>query len=229
MGTTITAAVLAALLATGATAPLAASDDDPTPPAKATLAELQQLGDEAIGRRLTALDAATKRVAAVQSLDDRHRATIDATVDATRDGLAALRVELAGDTDAASAREDYRRIFTDFRVYAVVLPQTFVAAGADRALAVTIPRLEDAADRLEQEVVAQGRDDLADEISELRAEISVGAEGVDTLAEQALAVTPAVYNTDPDAMRGIRISARTAFLSLRSALTDARALAHELR
>ena len=69
MSTTIVAAALAAILTAGA--PAAVTDGDPTPPARATLGEIQQQGDLAIEHRLTALDAAEGGTATV-SLDLRQ-------------------------------------------------------------------------------------------------------------------------------------------------------------
>ncbi|MCS0499792.1 hypothetical protein [Protaetiibacter mangrovi] len=227
MSTMIVAAALAAILTAGA--PAAVTDGDPTPPARATVGEIQQQGDLAIERRLTALDAAELRLGNAQSLDEGHRSSLEATITDTRSGLESLRSELDGAPDAASARDDYRSIFSDYRVYAVVLPQSYVVAGADRAEAVTIPRLQAAAEALEAAIDAQGRDDLADDLADLRSEIQKAQDDLDGLADRALAVAVDDFDADPAVMQDITLTARDAVLSLRSAVVDARTLADELR
>ena len=79
-----------------------------------------------------------ERTAALTKLNDRANAqvaaghittgqasAIQADVTSNQNGLAALKSKLDAETDATAAREDVRNIYTQFRIYAVVLPRDY--------------------------------------------------------------------------------------------------------
>ena len=191
------------------------------------LAVIQQRAERATENRIHAIDNALWRVERTTSLTDGHRATIVATLEADQAALEALQNEIAADTEAAEALADYQRIFTDYRVYAVALPQALYAAGADRLTETALPRLEEAYAALAER--AEGEPEAADELADMREAIDAATQAANGLADAALAVTPANYNEDATALAELRLDLRQATASARDALHSARAAVQELR
>ncbi len=85
-------------------------------------------GDKAIAARQNALSTLNSRVTE-QFTDKRVTASDNATltgdISTNESGLSALKTKLDADTDATTARADFRSIYTAFRIYAVVLPRDY--------------------------------------------------------------------------------------------------------
>ena len=184
-----------------------------------TLAALQQKGTTAIDTRLGDLRVAQDRVAAAAELTDADRAAIQATLEHDISGLTALRAKILADTDAKTAAADVQTIYTDYRVYAVVIPQSLIAAGADRLTSSAVPHLQSAHDRL----AARGADTT--QLATMQTAIDAASTDLDGLAAAALAVTPAAYNADHAIMPPLRARLDDASAQLRQAGAIARSLA----
>jgi hypothetical protein len=85
-------------------------------------------GDLRIDERTAALtklsDRANAQVAAGH-ITTGQASAIQADVTSNQSGLAALKSKLDTETDAAAARQDVRNIYTQFRIFAVVLPRDY--------------------------------------------------------------------------------------------------------
>lgn len=88
-----------------------------------TVPAVIQKGDEAIAKRLESLNKFNNRVMNVKYLPATEKATISADIQASISALNALKVKLDADTDLATAKNDYKSILEDNRIYSVVLPQ----------------------------------------------------------------------------------------------------------
>lgn len=227
LAATITTAALVAATASPALA--GTRDDDPGSGPKSTLAGIQKAGAAATDKRIDSLTVAIARVEGNDKLTDADRATILATLQADVDAMHRLAAEIAGDTTKADAAADYHDIFTDYRVYAVALPQALYAAGADALTGTAIPRLHAAYDKLADKVGSDPSDEqqeLLDQMAESIRDAEAGSAG---LAADSLAVTPADWNADHDVMVDIRRQLRDAVRDARDAAHAGRKLARELR
>ena len=85
-------------------------------------------GDQRIDERTAALtklnDKANFQVAAGH-ITSSQASAIQADVTSNQSGLATLKSKLDAETDADAARQDVRNIYTQFRIYAVVLPRDY--------------------------------------------------------------------------------------------------------
>jgi hypothetical protein len=227
LATTITTAALVGATAVPAFA--ANTDGDPTSGPNVTLAGIQTAGAKATDKRIDALTVAIARVEGNDKVTDTDRATILATLNADLDAMHRLADEIAGDTTKAEAAADYHDIFTDYRVYAVALPQALYAAGADALTGTAIPRLHTAYDRLADKVGGDPSDEQQRLLDEMAKDIQDAETASEGLAADALAVTPADWNADHDVMKEIRRQLRDAVRDARDAAHAGREIAQTLR
>ena len=200
-----------------------------------TLANVQAVGFCEIDRRLVTIDRLQALVREADVLTDAHASALTRILDHAETGLKALRREIAADTTVASATEDVRRIFTEYRIYALVTRQVALVRADDRVDAA-VNRLTRAADQLAAAIaraagngkdvtVAQGHlDAMIAAIAEARAEVAGDASAV-------LAQTPATWNsgTAKPILDAARASIAAARSDLRIALTEAQAVLAALR
>jgi len=224
-----TAMTSVALVAGTALPATAAVGDDPTSGPNVTLAAIQQAGAEATDKRIDSLTVALARVEANESLTDSHRATITSTLQADLDGMRMLAAQIAADTTKVSAAADYHRIFTDYRVYAVALPQALYAAGADRLTQTAIPRLQSAYERLVTRVGDAPTAEQQGLLDAMAAGIATATSGADGLAAASLAVTPGDWDADHDVMHDIHTRLSAAVDGARGAADAGRDLVETLR
>jgi len=85
-------------------------------------------GDQRIDERTAALtklnDKASEQVAAGH-ITSSQASAIQADVTSNQSGLTALKSKLDAETDATAARQDVKDIYTQFRIFAVVLPRDY--------------------------------------------------------------------------------------------------------
>jgi hypothetical protein len=228
MSIAITASILAGAIAlSGAPTPTAPTPTDLDP--NATLTQIQQLADRAIDNRTRALDGAIQKVDDNTYLTDAHQSTISATLQGDLDGLNDLAGQIDAATTAAKARALYHSIFTDYRVYAVVLPQSFYAAAADGLEDAALPKLEDGYTRLAAAVDKSGDSDLKAILAQMRASLDTATGLLNGLADEALAVSPSDFNADHTVLGDIRGTLRDATNAVRDARQDAREILDGLR
>jgi hypothetical protein len=217
------ATVAAALLVAGA-ASAPAMADGTTPSTHRTLAAIQSLAKTKTDARIGALGTAITKITAAKDITDSDRTTILATLNADIAGMNTVEAKIAADTDAASARIDYRTIFTTYRVYAVAIPQSRFAAAADRLTSTTIPRLTDAQSKLAADLA--GKDSskstpaLQADLADMTAQLTAASGSVTGIAAQSLAVTPAAFNADHTVLSSVRASVKAAIADVKKAASD---------
>lgn len=227
VATTLAGALVATTLAlTGASSASAATTEDAPVGPGSSLAAIQKAATIATDRRINALTTAITRAEGNKYLSDDHQAAVLATLQTDLDAMHSLAAEVAADTTAASALDDYRAIFTDYRVFAVAIPQSVYAAGADALTESALPRLNRAYDRLDAR-------DLTPELEALLAEMAQKIDEAEaasaSIASDALAVTPASYDADHTVMADIRIRLAAATTAARDAAQLGREIAEALR
>jgi hypothetical protein len=194
----------AALLSGGASAAGAAgaANSSATPP---TLPAVQAKAAAAITLRLNDLNAAVSRVNTAKHLAD-DAATLDGYLQRDLAPLQALGQKIAADTNVTTAQADAATIFTNFRVLALVLPATRLAASSDSVAHGSVPNLSaDSADA-QAHVTAANQAALAPLIANLNDEISAATGATSGLAATVLADTPAQWNSDHSLLSSARAS-----------------------
>ncbi len=194
-----------------------------------TVEKLQAVGFCEIDRRLTAIDRLQSLVSDSAVLTDGHQTALMRILDQSETGLKALRLEIAGDTTVASVTEDVRRIFSEYRIYALVSRQVMLVRADDRVDAAAA-RLTGASAQL-ADAIAQaegnGKDvtDAKAHLGAMNAAIAAAKGEVAGDAAAVLAQTPASWNagTAKPILDAARASISAAHTDLRTALKEARA------
>jgi hypothetical protein len=218
-----TAATVAAMLCTmgaGLISPGAASAAAPD-----GLKAIQAAGAQATSERIASLNTAIAKITADGTITDADRTTILATLNGDVAGMQTLAAKIAADTTVPQAKADYQSIFTQYRVYAVALPQSRYAASADDLTGTALPKLtaahDDLAALLSGPYKAKDTPTVQAELEDMAAKIADATDALDGLAAAALAVTPAEYDANHAALVPIRASLKSALADAAAARADA--------
>ena len=190
---------------------------------------------EAIDQRLDHLAHTQSRVDEVLTLSEAHEAAIDDIIDGTQSGLTLLANQVESAADRPTAIELCSTVAPDYRVYLVVLPQTHLTLGADRAQVsaevgyAVINQIDDAIAK----AAAAGADvgDAQMYRDQSLAHLQAADKANDGVADSVLAVTPTSYNegTDIPVLEEARTSLRLAHAELEGANETGIAAAKALR
>jgi hypothetical protein len=104
--------------------------------ASAKLSTIISKADSAIAARINALNALNTRVAGMKNESATEKANISSQVQTNITGLTSLKAKIDADTDASVAKTDAASIFGTFRIYALVIPQGWILASADRVTTI---------------------------------------------------------------------------------------------
>ena len=88
-----------------------------------SLVRLQSKGKSLINERITALSANLTSIESANKLTAEQKAALATLVTTNITGLNALAVKIASSTDATSTKVLVGSIFTNFRIYGIVIPQ----------------------------------------------------------------------------------------------------------
>jgi len=227
-------AAMIGCLSLGLAAPAMAQDEAPETE-EHRLPNLKARCFEAIDQRLDHLAHAQSRVDDVAALTPRHEAAIDDIIDGTQSGLTRLSNQVEAATEPANVVRLCATVAPDYRVYLVVLPQTHLTIGADRAQVgsdigdAVITQLDEAIARAE----AAGADvtDAQMYRDQSAAHLDAADAANDGVADAVLGVTPESYNTGDGAavLDAGRASLRSAHAELKAANEDGEAALKALR
>jgi hypothetical protein len=192
--------------------------------------------EAAIDRRLTSLGELRGKVSSSTYLTAGNKATLLGEIGAENDGLAALRVKIAADTDRATLVADCKSIVEHYRVYMLMIPQAHLMIASDAAVAIG-QKLADLAARLQADVEkakGAGKDTASAQrdLNSLKAAISAGtgaAAAVDGLVNFALPLNPSAYETDEQNVKTARTDFGTAHTNFVQARNDAKQVVADLK
>jgi hypothetical protein len=209
----------------GPTAATASDSPSATPShGKQALATIQQKAADAISKRLTALPAAIATVNGSSVISAADKATLLATLNGDVSGLTALGATIAADTTAQQALTDYKTIFTEFRVYALALPQAHFAAAAGTLTGTVLPKLTAAQTKLAALLAgadaSKNTPAVQAAMADLATQISAITTATNGLSATVLAYTPAQYNANHSLLSSARQSLATARTDVRAARAD---------
>jgi hypothetical protein len=97
----------------------------------------KQRADQEITRRIAALNALQTRVSQMQEVSASFKASLAATVQNEITSLTNLQAKIDADTDLATLKTDVMSITADYRVFMLVLPESRIAAAADRVVTLS--------------------------------------------------------------------------------------------
>ena len=223
----IMAGAAVTLSSIGAFTPLASAAQSAAPARTAAtsntapvLAAIKAKAASAISLRDRALEAAVGAVQNNHYLTTSDQSTVLTTLNHDLSGLNALGPVIQADTTVAKARSDYITIFSDYRVFALALPQARLAASADDLTGTVLPRLTDAQTKLAALLSgpdqAKNSSSVQTAMSDLASQITTITNDTKGVSAQVLAYTPSAWDTNP-----------TILAQPRADLVTARGDAHE--
>jgi hypothetical protein len=192
-----------------------------------TLPGMKSLANHQITRRVTALDAAAKRASKVKGLG-AERSTIETYLSNDVAPLKQLDTKIRSDQSVQQATADYQTIFTNFRVYRLVLPAAHVAGVASRVTNTAVPALQAAATKVQQHGKAADQATVSPLLANLNSEITTATNATNGLATTVLGYTPAQFNSDYSLLTGPQTSAKDATVAVRHGHKDVQQMRHIL-
>lgn len=200
-----------------------------------SIENLKAVGDCEVDRRLQTITRLKTVVADADHMTTEHKAALTSILDASASGLTALRAEIDADTTKADLRTDIHRIYTDFRIYALVARQVHLVRADDVATAV-MDRLDAIGGTIQDAIDAakgQGKDvtEAQKHLDAMLADVAAARDEVSGDAAAVLALTPAQWNagTAEPVLRSARTSLGDARKDLRDAASEARAAIRALK
>jgi hypothetical protein len=202
----------------------------PTAASAETGAGLQAIKDAAhaaITARVTSLNQGITVVngSTVMGADQATRRNL---MQSDINGLQQLDATIQADTTAAQARADANKVFTDYRIYALVIPVTHQIRAADEITTVAVPKFNAAASTLQGVITQQGRTDLQPTLDDMKAQVASAQQATNGLAAQLEGYTPAQWNSNHALLTPSRTSLENARTALRKARQDAKTLVSAL-
>jgi hypothetical protein len=186
-----------------------------------------------IDGRLAEIDKLNAAIAAAKNLSPAHSSTLSNALSSAKSGLTALRATIAADSNDA-LRADCQRIFTDYRIYALRVPQVHIVIGGDR-IAAELPKLTDAANRL-ADVVAQatknGNPNAAQAktlLDDMNAKLADATKQSTGIADSVVNLTPPDWNANHDVLKPAVAALRATGVDLHAAGSDAKQIVNLLK
>jgi hypothetical protein len=185
----------------------------------ASLSGLKAKAADDINDRVTALNNAIARVNAAKGLGS-DQATLVAYLGTDITPLQQLNTKIQGDTTYKEALTDFRDMFSDYRVYVLVLPAATIAGVSSRAVNTVIPKLQTASTKAQQHVTSGNQGVLQPLIDDLNSQIATASSANNGLAASVLALTPSQWNANHDLLAPAKGQVKTSDTAVRQASSD---------
>lgn len=189
---TLGAAGLAGATTPGSSGTTGSSGSNDVP---STLAGIKAKANTDITDRVNSLNSAIEKVKAAKGLGS-GQGTLEAYLGTDITPLQQLDATIQGETSAQQAAADFRTIFTNFRVYRLVLPATHIAGDAFRVTTTAVPNLQAASTKAQHYVNPGNQGVLEPLIDDLNGQISAASNATNGLAATVLAYTPQQWNAN---------------------------------
>jgi len=163
----------------------------------ATVASLRAFADCEIDRRPSTLNTLANAVSGSKTLGSDAGA-LSGEIAAEKSGLTTLRASVEAETSAKVLRADLEKIVSDYRVYALVVPQVNLTIAADAVLA-SQPKFSQLGTAVANRIAAAskaGKNTTAAQadLATMNADVAAAMALVGPLPAQLVPLTPAQYN-----------------------------------
>jgi len=218
-GTTTTTVAPAATTTTAPATTTVPAGPNSTPGDPSRLAWIQASSAHLIANRVAALDAA---IAVVQKLSflGTDGTTLVANMQADISGLQALGTTIAGDTSVEQAAQDRGLIFSEFRVYLLVLPVVRDVVVVDEVTNVELPAVQDAITKLQGLETSSNQSFLGPLVTGMQTQVQIATSATAGLNTQLLAFTPSQWDANHRLLANVNSDLRAADGALRLAARD---------
>ncbi len=200
---------------------------------QARLQAIINRGNSEIDRRLTILNSLSSKISSATKLTASDQATLSSEVSNEISGLTALKSTLDGETQVANAVTDAQSVFSDYRVFALVVPKVDLVKTADDQQ-VTEAKLSALATKIGSDITADqnaGKNvsNLLSQLTVLNSKISSAQTISSSIESSVINLMPSDYNSNHSVLSGDRDQLKTAQDDIVTAITDAKSLVNELK
>jgi hypothetical protein len=228
IGAVATAALAVTAGATVAAGAATASGNSGSSAVPTTLAGIKAKATTDITDRVNDLNGAIAKVNAAKGLGP-GQSTLVSYLDADIAPLQQLEQTIQGDSTVQQAALNFGTIFSDYRVYVLVLPAARMAAYADNATATAIPKLTADAAKAQSRVTPANQATLQPLIDDLNGQITTATNAANGLAATVLAFTPAQWNANNALLAASKASDQAAVGALQKGRADVKQMVQDLR
>jgi uncharacterized protein YukE len=177
--------------------------------------------------RVNDLNAAIAKVNAAKGLGS-SQATLVSYLDADIAPLQQLNQTIQGDGTVQQAAHDFGTIFSDYRVYVLVLPASRIASTADHATTTAIPQLTADAAKAQARVTPANQATLQPLIDDLNSQITTATNAGNGLASMVLTDTPAQWNANHSLLAASTSSAQAVTAAVQKGHADVKQIVQDL-
>ena len=179
--------------------------------------------DTEIDKRLTSLNNALSKISGAKKLSTGDKTKFSAEIQTDIANLTALKTKIDADTDLTTLRADAKTIFTDFRVYAIFLPQIHLLAAAD-TMGVTADNLTAISTKLASRIQTNQQSTLDD----MNAKITDAKTQYAAVEAEIVGLTPANFPAT-SALTDARNKIKAGAADLKTAVADAKQIRNGLK
>jgi hypothetical protein len=189
-------------------------------------------GDQEIERRLTNMNAILPKIKASTKLTSSDQSTLTNEVETTISGLQTLKTQLDSSTTVSSAVTAAQQMYTEYRVYALVLPKIDLVKTADDQQ-ITEAKLATFVQTLQTRLTAAqnaGKDvsSLQADLTSMNSEVTA-AEGISSNIESTVInLQPSDYDSNHSVLSGDSSQLKTALSDEQSAYNNAKTIVEGL-
>ena len=197
------------------------------------LSNLKTKGSAEITRRLTSLNSALTTVGATTKLSSSDKSYLESEINTEITGLTSLQTTLNSETTLSSARADVQSIFSEYRVYALVLPKTRLVKAADGEQN-TDTQLTTLANSLQTQITTDGNSgknvtSAQNTLNDMNTQITNAQSIASSIESKVLTLAPSDYNTDHTILSGDLAQLKTAHADNLAAYNDGKTIAADLK
>lgn len=162
-----------------------------------SLSQIQARAARAINNRVNSLNFAITQLGNDAGFLGNDGTTLQTTMKTDITNLQALGNKIAGDTSVTVARQDFRSIFSTYRVYWFVLPDADLVVRTDRDVNVTIPAVQKEIATLLGEVTSTTPPRVSKLLTNAQNLVNDAITATNGLSTQLLNYTAAEWNANP--------------------------------
>jgi hypothetical protein len=185
-------------------------------------------GNTEITRRLTALGKLSSKISSATYLSSGDQATLSGDVSSEVANLTALKTKLDADTDVNTAVTDAQSIITDYRVYALVVPQVYLVKTADDQQTVE-SKLTGLYTKLSGLVSSSSSTAIQNDLKDMNTQITNAQAISSSIETKVVDLQPSDYDSDHTLLSGDRDQLKTAQGDIQAATTDAKTIIASLK
>lgn len=197
------------------------------------LATIINKGDQEIARRLTSLNTVSGKISTTTKLSASDQSYLESEVQTTTSGLTALKTKLDADTTVSSAAMDAKSIYSNYRVYALLLPKVWLVKTADDQQIVE-GKLTTLAQKLQTRINSDktaGKDvtSLQNQLNNMTTQTN-NAQAISSAMEaKVLTLQPTDFNSDHTNLSGDSAQLKTARTDNVTAFSDAKSIVSAIK